>query len=375
MIITYLRSSSYNAYDFCQMRYFLEYVLGIPQQENFKAIKGTIVHKVFECLAQIKQAVQENPEAEYITDDQLGDVYFDEDWKKSYTLTKDEILTINKTRINQYNYAMPCKLKPKHKRIGVKLVEELIQRAYVYYADPERTSHRWMPLDFKDCTNWVWMTLDYQDGKFDPRNRHIHEPEQHFDFEIDEPWAKYEYVLADGTKISGNLAVKGTIDLITTTKSGIIEVVDYKSGARRDWNKGVDKSYELLMEDPQLMLYYMACRHLYPNKEIILTIFYCRSGGPFSLCFDDDTVDKFKGMLQKRFEDIRDCTDPKMISPKHTDMKCTKMCHYHSNNYPGTETSICDHIGGQLDIIGIDETIKQFTDPEHDVDYYESPGS
>lgn len=374
MIITYLRSSSYNAYDFCQMRYFLEYVLGIPQQENFKAIKGTICHKVFECLAKIKQAKQNNPKVKYITDDQIGRIYIGEDWKESDKLTKDEILSINKTRINQYNYAVPCKLKIGHKRIGVKLVEELIQRAYDYYSDPERTPHRWMPVDFKDCTNWVWMTLDYQDGKFDPRNREIFEPEQHFDFEIDEPWAKYKYTLADGTVISGNLAIKGTIDLITLTKFGIIEVVDWKTGARRDWNKGVDKSYELLMEDPQLMLYYMAVRHLYPDKEIILTIFFSRSGGPFSLCFDDDTIDEFKKMLQKRFEEIRDCVDPKMISPNHTDMKCYKMCHYYKNNYPDTNKTICDHIGDQIDIIGIDETIKQFTDPDHNVDNYEAPG-
>ena len=356
------------------MQYFISYVLGIKQDSNKAANKGTICHKVFECLAQIKQAKQKNPKAKYITDDQLGRVYFDKDWKKSYALTKDEVLAINKTRINQYNYAMPCKLKPKHKRIGVELVESLIQRAYDYYSDPKRTPHRWMPVDFKDCTNWVWMTLDYQGGKFDPRNREIFEPEQHFDFEIDEPWAKYEYTLDDGTVISGNLAVKGTIDLITLTKFSIIEVVDWKTGARRDWNKGVDKSYELLMEDPQLMLYYLACRHLYPDKQIILTIFFSRSGGPFSLCFDDDTVVKFKKMLQKRFEEIRDCTDPKMISPKHTDMKCYKMCHYFKNNWPGTDQKICDYIGDNLDVIGLDETIKQFTDDDHNVDNYEAPG-
>ncbi len=371
MIVTYIRSSSYNNWEFCQMQYFISYTLGIPQSPNLKADKGTICHKVFECLAQIKQMKQESPNLTHYQSDILGVIDL-RDWLEPYILSKNEVLAINKTRINQYNYAMPCKLKLNHTRIGVDLVENLIQLSYDYYK--ERTPHKWMPVDFKDCTNWVWMTLDYQDGKFDPRNREIVEPEQHFDFEIDEDWAKYEYKQADGTVILGNLAIKGTIDLMTMTKHGIIEIIDWKTGARRDWNKGVDKSYELLMEDPQLMLYYMAARHLYPDKDIILTIFFSRSGGPFSLCFDDDTVDKFMKMLKKRFEEIRDCTDPKMISPNHTDMKCTKMCHYFKNNWPGTETSICDHIGKQLDIIGIDETIKQFTDEEHDVDNYESPG-
>ncbi len=353
------------------MQYYLSYVLGIRQEANKPADKGTICHKVFECLAQIKQVKKENPDVEHYQSDILGSIDL-HDWLEPDILSKDQIITINKTRINQYNYAMPCKLKMGHIRIGIELVEDLIKKSYDYYV--ERTNHKWMPVDFKDCTNWVWMTLDYKNGLFDPRNREILEPEQHFDFEIDEDWAKYDYTLADGTQVSGNLAVKGTIDLITLTKMGIIEIVDWKTGARRDWNKGIDKTYAVLQEDPQLMLYYMACKNLYPDKQVILTIFYSRSGGAFSLCFDDDTIEEFKELLKKRFKEIQNSTNPKLISPKHTDMKCYKMCHYFKNNYPGTETNICDHIHQQVEMIGIDETTKQFTDPNHDVDFYEAPG-
>ena len=51
MIVTYIRSSSYNNYDFCQMQYFLTYVLGHRSDSNKKADMGTMVHKVMEILA------------------------------------------------------------------------------------------------------------------------------------------------------------------------------------------------------------------------------------------------------------------------------------------------------------------------------------
>ena len=46
MLVTYIRSSSYNNYSFCQMQYFLTYVLGYQTDSGKKAELGTIVHKV-----------------------------------------------------------------------------------------------------------------------------------------------------------------------------------------------------------------------------------------------------------------------------------------------------------------------------------------
>ena len=61
MIVTYIRSSSYNNYDFCQMQYFLTYVLGYRSDSNKKADLGTMAHKVMEILAGLKKFQQDNP--------------------------------------------------------------------------------------------------------------------------------------------------------------------------------------------------------------------------------------------------------------------------------------------------------------------------
>ena len=70
MIITYFRSSSFNAYGMCPQQYFLSYVLGIPSPGGKKAEKGTVVHKVLECLAQGKKSEQDGIDT--FEDDALG---------------------------------------------------------------------------------------------------------------------------------------------------------------------------------------------------------------------------------------------------------------------------------------------------------------
>jgi len=76
MLVTYIRSSSYNNYSYCQMQYFITYVLGHQPDSGKKAELGTIVHKVMETLARLKKHQQDNPKKTtlLVTDDALGDV-------------------------------------------------------------------------------------------------------------------------------------------------------------------------------------------------------------------------------------------------------------------------------------------------------------
>ena len=75
MIVTYIRSSSYNNYDYCQMQYFITYVLGHQSISGKKAQLGTIVHKVMECLsAACKKEIQDSKGSSLsITDDAIGE--------------------------------------------------------------------------------------------------------------------------------------------------------------------------------------------------------------------------------------------------------------------------------------------------------------
>lgn len=227
MLVTYIRSSSYKNFDYCQMQYYITYVLGIQRTSGKKADQGTIVHKALECLALIKKQFQDNPNKTTFENDIVGKINIDYDtWLKPTTLSEKEINQINKTRVNKYKYKENAKITGSLTRYGVSLVEDIIDKCYKYYSD--KSDLDWYPVDYKDCVNWTWMLLDYENGMFDPRRRNIVAAEPQFDFEINQPWARYYWELPNGRKISGNLRIKGTIDLITQVDSGTLEIVDWK---------------------------------------------------------------------------------------------------------------------------------------------------
>lgn len=184
--IVYFRSSSFNCHRFCQQQYLIEYYLGWRGPSNKKADKGTIVHKVLELTALCKKAVQDGHKV--FNDEIIGEVYTDK-------YTSDYL-------------------------------DEVIDRVYEYYTKAF-SHHEWTDKDLKDCRKWVWEALTYKDGVFDPRNMNIVAAEPHFDFEIKEDWAKYEYDF-NGIKLQGNLSLKGTVDLVTDIGDGVYEIVDWK---------------------------------------------------------------------------------------------------------------------------------------------------
>ena len=224
MFITYFRSSSLGSWEFCQQKYFMSYVLGLPEESGKKASMGTSVHKVLECLAVIKKQIQDDDSITFIDDEHIGRIDFiKEDLLKPTFLTCAQVDTINKSRSSKTIYKSPCLLKYNDIRYGEDLVEYIFKKAYAHYSQPG-----WTHLDKRDCHNWTWMALEYQNGNFDPRKRNIVDAEPHFDFEIPHDWAKYEYTLPNGEEISGNLAIKGTIDLISEVSPGILEIIDWK---------------------------------------------------------------------------------------------------------------------------------------------------
>lgn len=192
MKVMYLRSSSYNNFDFCQMQYYLGYVLGIPQTSNKKADKGTIVHKAMEIMALCKYDIQNECNG-YIMDDSLGQI----EYKVSDILDRNDDFLI-----------------------------DIVDKSYNYYSS-KYNHHDWEKLDLKHCKQWSLDAVSYQDGAFDPRVRNIFSTEQKFDFCVDRDWAKYSYDI-NGEIIEGNLGLKGTIDLITRINDNVIEVIDWK---------------------------------------------------------------------------------------------------------------------------------------------------
>lgn len=336
MLVTYVRSSSYNNYSYCQMQYYMTYVLGHQTVSGKKAQLGTIVHKVMECLARCKEALQNKKRT--TVDDALGK------------------LPVSKKKLYSKDF-----------------VNDLLDQSFEYYTST--CVHDYTEGDKKTCRKWVWMAIEYNGGQFDPRERKIVAPEPHFDIEIDRPWAKFDYTLPSGEKVTGNLAIKGTIDLVTEVADGVIEVVDWKTGKRVDWATGEEKDYEKLSTDPQLLLYYYAISKLFPQYEqAIMSIFYIRDGGPFSLCYDISDQEYFLDKLKTRFLQIKNNMSPKPISYTQTHWKCKRLCDYAKKDWGDSGKSMCGYVHDMLKKDGIEKTTAECTKEGFQIGYYEAPG-
>lgn len=332
----YFRSSSLGNHEFCQMQYFIQYVLGHKAPANQKAQLGTIVHKTMEILANCKKQLQENPNRKasfkYI-DPELGTI----NWKKSEFVTQQ-------------------------------FVNDLCWKSFLYYSS--KCIHEYTEKDFNFCIDLCKVITDGYSGIYDPRNSKILDPEPFFDIPIEEDWAKFTY---EGK--SYQLAIKGTIDLVTELDEETIEVRDYKSGVRKDWATGEIKDYHKLMKDTQLLLYNYAISKLYPQyKHRILTIIFLRDGGPFSLSFEKEDEEEFLKRLRKKFYEISYTKMPRLCSSGRTSFKCTRLCHYYKTPFPGTEESICEHVENGIKTYGIKLAQTKLKASGFNSSNYDAPG-
>lgn len=346
MLVTYVRSSSYNNYDFCQMQYFLTYNLGWRGSSGKRADMGTMAHKVMEILAGLKKFQQDNPRRKWleIEDDKCGKV----------RVSKDDLYTDA-------------------------FVDELIARSIKDYG--ETSAHKFYRKERKEVSDTVYTFLTHNGGQFDPRQRNVYYPEPHFDLPIEEDWAKFDFVDANGNTQKGQLAIKGTIDLVTLVNEDTIEVVDWKSGRRLNWASGEEKTYEKMMNDPQLLLYFYAMSKMFPDfpNRIMSIFFYKDTEGepdptPYSFCFTKEDEDRFLGMLKKRVEEIRQNTKPSVLDPTRTDFRCKYLCHFCKNSFEGETDNMCITIEKELVQLGMDEVVKKRTAPDFNIGFYEAPG-
>ena len=346
MLVTYVRSSSYNNYEFCQMQYFLTYVLGWQSDSGKRADMGTMAHKVMEILAGLKKFQQDNSRKKYLVveDDKCGKIRVDKD--RLYT---DEF------------------------------VDELIAKSIEEYG--KTSTHKFYRKERQEVSDTVYTFLTHNGGQFDPRLRNVYYPEPHFDLPIEEDWAKFDFVDANGNTQKGQLAIKGTIDLVTLVNEDTIEVVDWKSGRRLNWASGEEKTYKKMQNDPQLLLYFYAMSKMFPDfpNRIMSIFFYKDTEGnpdpvPYSFCFDKSDEARFLDMLRSRVEEIRQNVSPKPLDSTRTDFRCKYLCHFCKNNFEGETENMCIITEKHLKEHGMQETVKKLTRPGFNIGFYEAPG-
>lgn len=317
MIICYHRSSSLGTLEMCEMKYFFQYVLGMKDKTNKKAVLGTIFHRVMQVLAD-KKIAQTN---------------------KKKLLTNDDIQDLTFAQCDDLNY--------------------ITRLCFEYYQQHEENVGL-SEEDFKTCIGWVKKALKYNDGALDPRNQNVHATELFFDIEIKKPWAKYSYDI-NGQKFSGYLAIKGTIDLIIKEDDAYYQVLDYKSGRRLNWATGKEKTYEDLCSDKQLLLYFYALKNMYPDRDFYTSIYYINDGGVFDIVFSDDDYNKAEEMLKSKFEQIRSIKLPEQFSKDQTHWKCTKLCKF-AENFQGSKKTTCQHFHDLIKSEGMESVVAKHAD-------------
>lgn len=307
---------------------------------------GTMAHKVMEILAGLKKFQQDNPRKKYliVEDDKCGKI------------------RIHKDRLNENEF-----------------VDELIAKSIKEYG--KTSTHKFYRQERKEVTDTVYTFLTHNNGQFDPRLRNIHYPEPHFDLPIEEDWAKFDLVDANGQTHKGQLAIKGTIDLVTLLDENTIEVVDWKSGRRLNWATGEEKTYEKMKNDPQLLLYFYAMSKMFPDfpNRIMSIFFYKDIEGepdptPYSFCFTKEDEDRFLEMLRKRVEQIRNNTNPSVLDPTRTDFRCKYLCHFCKNKFDGETDNMCISIEKAIKKDGMEKVVEKYTAPGFNIGFYEAPG-
>jgi hypothetical protein len=319
----------------CQHKTFLNYVLSLEEESGKGATLGTMVHKVMEILALCKLREQNNS-MDIINDDVVGIVSPTFNFKDSVE------------------------------------VFDLTDKVYDFYSN--RSTKSYMPRDRKGVHKSVDIVLDTMGGVYDPRKCHIFDAEKHFDFQLDMPWAKYEYELK-GEKHQGVLSLKGTIDLIVDVGNNTIEVRDYKNGKRTDYATGKVKDYKALQQDKQLIMYYYALKKLYPDKNVLFTIYYINDGGPFTLCYEDKDIREIEEYLEKMIKEVWSCQTPKMLSYYQTDFRCNKVCEFYKKNWPGTDKNVCKFIHDEVKDKGIQHVTDNYMRKGFTPNHYQNPGS
>ena len=313
MICTYLRASSINQHKLCEMRYLFEYVLNKKSPTGKKACLGSMFHKVMEVrsLAQIANL--------------KGDILYEDD--QFGILTIDEARDIDK--ITDLSFDHYVKLEP-----------------HLQFDEADR----------KTVKKWIHNTLEKY-SEYDPFNLNVIAAELYFDIEIDKPWAKYSTVI-QGETIEGNLRIKGTMDTVLDLGSNMYEMYDFKTGTyRTDFATGEVKDLEYLKKDVQLLLYLLALKHIYPDKEFIMTLAYINAGGIFSVVGDEEMYEAAWNMLEKEFKKITKNYNPTQLDPTHRDFRCKYLCPLSKPSAENPRISICNHMKNEISKNGFTKTV------------------
>lgn len=267
MNIQSLSTSSINTYNECSWKFFLNYVVKFPSEANKKALLGNMVHHVLEILARAK--------------------------KTGHYLLKDKYTNIDY------------------------LVHIVWQRYATNYANQ-------FLFDALEDKQFIYNQVNYVlNSKFNPLKLKIIESEKTFELNIQ---------ISGFERDDGEfLRTRGIVDLIHEIDDDTIEIVDYKTGKRKDWTTGRLKNLDDFQKDLQLRLYALACTCLYKKyKNILVTILYTNDGGAFTVSFSPEELSELIDTLRSKYQIIKNDTKLERLKddPIKNHWSCHKLCQF-----------------------------------------------
>lgn len=283
-------ASAIDFYRHCSFAYFMKYILGMEYQTGKAAIQGNIVHKTFNWMSKLKKRNKTNIDPMFL---------LDRSWDKH--IKRNPHLSLRKETTK------------KNKDTG------LFKEA----------------ADFRKCRLSIQKIID--DKFYNPYNLNIINSEQWFGIEMPgKEWQCY-----DQNGCQHQFTVRGFIDLIHEIDHNTIEIIDWKTGIRKDLyiQEDIDESILLQMFQPRL--YHMAAYILYPQyKDIIITFYYINDGGPISIPLSQDDIEITISALYRFFEIIRADT----LMRRNKSWKC-RMCSFNNNG-------MCQRVWSDLHTLG-----------------------
>lgn len=330
MIVAFVRSSFLSGMDWCAHKAYIEYNLGYKSSTGKKAWMGTVTHAGLETLGMVKLARDAG--------------------KKK---VKSEIFNHSLKKLEDLDF--------------------IVTTCFEYYDKHDPVGA--VKADLNTCKKWLHKAVAFNNGIMDPRNQNIFTTELFFDIELKQDWAKYEYTIGKDI-LKGQIRLKGTIDVLSKEGDNYYQLLDYKTGQRKNWATGKLKTFEDFQKDPQLLLYYYALRNMYPEASFYASIYYVNHGGEkypddggvFSVVFDDTDYALAEEMIRQKVAYIQNIKIPQLHDPTNRDWKCG-ICSFSERSKDNPSMSVCQFLHEEVVNHGLEQTIVDHGDISKIFDY------
>lgn len=275
-------ASSITTLQGCEMKWFLNYILGYYEPNGNAATLGTAAHDVMEAVA----------------------------WTKLLRQTGEK--------------------EREHKTFGVLKqtydLEELTRISFEYHKN-DNPHLKWTEKDYKKVKANVDKAASHR--LFPENHYEVVYPEKYFRIEVPYDWATYVEDV-DGKLTEKRLKITGKIDIVYRNKKGQLYYLDYKFGQKGpyDWNKWKNKTFDGMKEDIQLCLYYWAAKQLYEKESPVTQIWYVNTNDIWTDVFEAEQQQYALDVIRKCMNDVKAMQLPKTVYSK----SCT-FCPYKKKTF------------------------------------------